>query len=92
MSEIEVSPVSRRSELGHFVGFPYRLHAADPCWTPPLRRDVRAQLDPAKNPFYEHAERTLFLARRAGRVVGRVAAIDDRLHREVHQEPGGFCG
>ena len=49
-------------------------------------------VDPAKNPFYEHAARELFLARRGGRVVGRIAAIDDRLHREVHGDNTGFFG
>jgi GNAT superfamily N-acetyltransferase len=92
MSEIEIIPVSGRSELGAFIGLPYALHAADPCWTPPLRKDARALVDRAKNPFFEHAERALFLARRAGRPLGRVAAIDDRLHRELHADGAGFFG
>jgi GNAT superfamily N-acetyltransferase len=92
MSEIRIVPVAGRSDLGAFIGLPYELHAQDPCWAPPLRRDARALVDPAKNPFYEHAARELFLARRDGRVVGRIAAIDDRLHREVHGDSTGFFG
>jgi GNAT superfamily N-acetyltransferase len=92
MTETQVAAVARRSEWSAFIGLPFRLHRGDPCWTPPLRRDARALLDPAKNPFYEHAQRELFLARRDGRVVGRIAAIDDRLHREIHREPCGFFG
>jgi GNAT superfamily N-acetyltransferase len=92
MSEIRIAPAAGRADLDAFVGLPYRLHAQDPCWAPPLRRDVRILVDPAKNPFYEHAARELFLARRDGHVVGRIAAIDDRLHREVHGESAGFFG
>src|SRR5512142_1236203 len=91
MSEIRIAPVAP-SELGDFVAFPYSLHRADPGWAPPLRRDVRALLDRRKNPFYDHAERELFLARRGGAVVGRIAAIDDRLHLETHRDGAGFFG
>jgi GNAT superfamily N-acetyltransferase len=57
-----------------------------------LRRDVRTTLDPARNPFFGHAERELFLARRAGRVVGRIAAIHDRRHDETHGDRAGMFG
>jgi GNAT superfamily N-acetyltransferase len=78
--------------LSEFVDLPYRLHRSLPGWTPLLRRDARALVDPARNPFYRHAERQLFLARREGRVVGRIAAIDDRLHRDTHGDGAGFFG
>src|SRR5207248_3838582 len=42
------------------------------------------KLTPRKNPFFAHADVQLFLAYRGGRIVGRVAAIDDRLHNETH--------
>ena len=54
--------------------------------------DVRKLLDPAKNPFFEHAEVGYFLAERDGRVVGRIAAISNRLHNEVHADRVGFFG
>ncbi len=92
MSEVELVGAADRRGLTDFVGFPYGLHRGDPCWTPPLRRDARLLVDASRNPFYEHAERELILARRDGRVVGRIAAIDDRLHREVHGDRVGFFG
>src|SRR5512138_2099827 len=92
MSEIRIAPVSGRSDLDAFIGLPYELHAQDPCWAPPLRQDARLLVDATKSPFYEHATRELFVARRGGRAVGRIAAIDDRLHREVHGDSTGFFG
>jgi len=60
---------------------------------PPLRLDLRIQLSRTKNPFFQHAEAEYFLAERAGKVVGRVAAIDNRLHYETHPDDRvGFFG
>jgi GNAT superfamily N-acetyltransferase len=92
MGRVLISPAARGRDLAAFVALPYELHRRDPCFTPPLRRDVRAQLDPARNPFFRHAERQLFLARRDGRVVGRVAAILDRAHEATHADGAGFFG
>jgi GNAT superfamily N-acetyltransferase len=78
--------------LSDFVGLPYGLHRSLAGWTPLLRRDARALVDTARNPFYRHAERQLWLARRDGRLAGRVAAIDDRLHRDTHGDGAGFFG
>jgi GNAT superfamily N-acetyltransferase len=92
MASAQVAPVRGRSDLEAFVALPYELHRRLPGWTPLLRRDVRTTLDPARNPFFEHAEHELFVARRGGRVVGRIAAIHDRLHNETHGDRTGIFG
>ena len=68
------------------------MHARDPLWVPPLRRDVATLLSRSKNPFFEHAEAEYFLAERGGEVVGRIAAIANRLHNETHGDRVGFFG
>src|SRR6185295_7830993 len=50
---------------------------------PQPRIAERARFHP-RHPFFAHADIELFLARDAGRIVGRIAAIDDRLHNETH--------
>jgi GNAT superfamily N-acetyltransferase len=57
-----------------------------------LRRDVAALLDRRKNPFFEHADAQYFLAERRGQVVGRIAAISNRLHNEFQEDRVGFFG
>ncbi len=79
-------------DLKRFIDLPYRLHARDPVWVPPLRRDVELLLSRSKNPFFEHAEAEYFLAERDGQVVGRIAAISNRLHNETHEDRVGFFG
>ena len=79
-------------DLSRFIDFPYRLHARDPHWVPPLRRDVATLLSRDKNPFFEHAEAEYFLAEREGAVVGRIAGVSNRLHNETHNDRVGFFG
>jgi hypothetical protein len=57
-----------------------------------LRRDVADLLSRTKNPFFEHAEVEYFLAERDGDLVGRIAAIVNRLHNEFHHDKVGFFG
>jgi GNAT superfamily N-acetyltransferase len=89
---LEVAPVRGRRDLEAFIALPYELYRGDPRWVPPLRRDVRDLLSRTKNPFFEHAEAEYFLARREDRVVGRIAAIHNRLHNEFHADRTGFFG
>ena len=89
---MRVRPVQSRADLAAFIDLPYRLHARDPVWVPPLRYDVSTTLSRTKNPFFEHAEAQYFLAEREGQVVGRIAATENRLHNETHEDRVGFWG
>jgi len=90
----EIRPVRSRADLRRFVGFPYDLYDAAryPNWVAPLRMAVRDALDERGNPFYEQATRELFVALRHGRVVGRIAAIENRAHNAFHGDRTGFWG
>ena len=90
---VAVRPTRTASDLRRFIALPYRLHRDDPYWVPPLRMDVRKMLSHKKNPFFEHAEAEFFLATdRRGDVVGRIAAIHNRAHNEIHEDTAGFFG
>jgi GNAT superfamily N-acetyltransferase len=89
---VRVRAARERKDLRRFIDLPYRLHARDPLWVPPLRRDVETLLSRDKNPFFEHAEAEYFVAERGGEVVGRIAGISNRLHNETHEDRVGFFG
>ena len=55
-----------------------------------LAASVAALLSRTKNPFFEHGEAEYFLAERNGEVVGRIAAISNRLHNETHGDLVGL--
>jgi hypothetical protein len=67
--------VESRSQLKQFILFPHRLYRGNPFWVPPLIMDELDTLSPGRNPAFQQAEAMLFLARRNGRIVGRVAGI-----------------
>lgn len=53
---------------------------------------VRDLLDTKANPFYRSAARALFIARRNGKSVGRIGAIENRAHNVFHHDRVGFFG
>ncbi len=84
--------VETPQDLNRFIDLPYRLHRRDLNWVPPFRAEVKKLLDRKHNPFFQHAEADYFLAERHGEVVGRVAAIHNRLHNDYHHDKVGFFG
>jgi hypothetical protein len=89
---ISVDEVRTRADLAAFVRLPRDLYLGDPDFVLPLDHDIRSRLDQKRHPYYQHAEAALFLARRRGRVVGRIGATVNRLHNEYHAERVGFFG
>ncbi|HXI29922.1 MAG TPA: hypothetical protein VNG89_15895, partial [Vicinamibacterales bacterium] len=80
----DIRRVEGRRDFRRFIDYTYARNAADSHWVPPLRLSEHERLTPKKNPFFEHADVELLLALRSDRVVGRIAAIDDRLHNQTH--------
>lgn len=76
---VVVAPVVGAADRKQFVELPFRLYRDDPSWVPPLKSEVRGLIDPRENPWFEHGEATLFLARRDGQVVGRISAHVEKL-------------
>lgn len=89
---LQVRPVSSRRDWRAFHQVRRQVYRRDPSAVMPLDRQEREKLDPAVHPFYEHAEREVFVCWEGRRPVGRVAAIVDHLHRQVHQDDVGFFG
>jgi len=88
MSDLSISPVTTKSERKAFVDLPFRLYADDPYWVPPLKGEALGLITPEKNGWFSHAKAQLFLARRDGRVVGRISAHIDTLALEMPAAQG----
>jgi GNAT superfamily N-acetyltransferase len=88
---VEVHPVRGISDLRAFIDLPYRLHAGTP-WVPPLKLERYMFMSKSMNPFFKHGEAEYFLARRDGRVVGRITAQIDRAFQEFHHNRWGNFG
>jgi len=92
MSEVVVTPVRTRGDQKAFVDFAWEHYRGDPNWVPPLRDNQRGLLGYKSHPFHDVAEVDTFLARRDGKVCGRIAAILNHAHNERYQENRGFFG
>ena len=75
MSTVTVSQISTAKEMKAFVRFNYELYKDCPQAVPDLLEDTLEVLDARRNPAFRFCEAAFFLARKDGRIVGRVAAI-----------------
>jgi hypothetical protein len=89
---VDVSPVQGRRDLDAFIDVPFRLHSTSPYWVPPLRLERRMFLSRRYNAYFKHADAQLFVARRAGRPVGRISAQIDRNFNAHHGSRTGHFG
>jgi hypothetical protein len=90
-SPIEVRAVRSWSDLRAFIDLPYRLHAGTP-WVPPLRLERWLYLSRRLNAYFTHGRAQYFLARRDGRVVGRISAQVDHAYNAFHDNRTGMFG
>jgi len=88
---VGVRPVESRGDLRAFIDLPFGLHAGSAQWVPPLKVERRLFLNKRFNAYFKHGDAQLFLARREGRVVGRVSAqIDHAFNRYQGNDWGQF--
>jgi len=94
MSQIQIREVSGKKGTNEFIDVMWKIYDQKkfPQWVPPLRMSVYEALDTEKNPFYKNAEIALFIAEKGGKVVGRIAAVENRAHMEFHNDKTGFYG
>ncbi len=91
-SRIRIEPARTQQDIEAFIRFPFALYQGDPNWVPLLLSERRKFLNPSHNPFFDHADVVLWLARRNGRVVGTISSHIDHLHNQIHDEKIGMFG
>ncbi len=91
-AKVEVIPVTDGLEKDRFVKYQYQVYKDDLHWVPPLLMERHEFLDPATNPFFRHADVQLFLARRGGEIVGRIAAVEDRNYNAYRGTKTAYFG
>jgi hypothetical protein len=89
---IEIIECKTKADRKQFIVFQWEVYKGDPYWVPPLMSERTAFWDKEKNPFFEHAETAMFLAKRGGKVVGTIAATRNEQHLKYHPDGAGFFG
>lgn len=75
MQAIHITPVESKKDLKSFIHFNYDLYKNNEYAVPELSLDLMNTFSKKKNAALEFCEFQLFLAKREGKVVGRIAAI-----------------
>ncbi|MCX0497717.1 N-acetyltransferase [Erwinia billingiae] len=88
---IHIEKVTEKRDLKAFIAFPSSLYRNDPNWIDPLFIEREEHLS-KKNPSVEHIEWQAFLAKKEGKIVGRITAQIDSLHRELYGQDTGHFG
>ncbi|MBI9051306.1 MAG: hypothetical protein JEZ00_17920 [Anaerolineaceae bacterium] len=86
MISIEQINADSKKERRAFVNFHYQLYQSCPQWVPPFRVDIDTMLNKNKHPFYEHSDAESFLAKRDGKIVGRITVLENMPYNKYHQK------
>ena len=90
--DVTIKPVQGGSDRLQFARLLRLLYSGHKGFAAGLDLQLRDQLDPLKNPFFEHGEAELFLALRDGQPVGRISAQIDHLDAQHGRAGLGHFG
>lgn len=91
-NQFRIVEVKTKKDLKRFICFTHELYRNDLHYVPLPNLLIKAMLSPSKNPFFENGEVACFLAMDNDKVVGRIAAIYNKVHLEVYNDSTGFFG
>lgn len=89
---VEIVRLSRtpRNVL-RFLNVSYAIYERDPNWVAPLLMDLK-KVFTDENPLFQHARMELWVARKGGRDVGRIAGVIDDHYNRSATVPSAFFG
>src|SRR5262249_23263934 len=91
-SDVEIVPLSQKPKDAHrFLQVSYGIYREDPFWVAPLLMDLKNVFSNA-NPLFEHAQMKLWVARRDGQDVGRIAGIVDSAYNQFQNDNTALFG
>ena len=85
-ASVVIKPVATAKEMKQFVRFNWELYKDCPYAVPDFLEDTLDTFNPKKNPALKFCDVQCFLARREGKIVGRVAAIINHRANEHWKE------
>ena len=89
MLSIQKVDTDSKAQVNEFVQFHYDLYKGTPQWVPPFYSDIKNMLNRNKHPYYEHSDADFFVAKRDGKVVGRIAVLENKAFNQYHDTRKG---
>ena len=86
MIKVKKINLDSKSEINGFVQVPFDLYKDHPQWVPPFISDVKTMMNPNKHPYYEHSDAEFFIAEKEGKIVGRIAALENKPFNKYHDK------
>lgn len=74
---MEIKEVSNKEEILEFIKFPFRLYKNSDYWVPPVISNEKEKLDPDQSAFADRYIWKMWMARKSGEILGRIACIID---------------
>jgi len=82
---VEIKEVSSRKLLREFIHLPAKIHQNHSNWVPPIYMDEWTYFDSKKNRAFDHCTTILYVAEKAGEIVGRIMGIISHQYNESHK-------
>ena len=88
---IEIIPVTTRSDMHAFIMLPWSIYQDDPAWVAPLWLERRLHFS-RMNPFFKFGSWQAWLALKDSRPVGRICAQINTIYQQYHGADSGHFG
>jgi ribosomal protein S18 acetylase RimI-like enzyme len=89
---LEILEVKNKADLKKFIYLPEKIHKNHKNWLHPLYSDEWILFDPKKNKAFNYCDTLLVIAKKDGKVVGRIMGIINHRYNEINNDNSGrFC-
>ncbi len=78
MDRIDIIEAKSDNEISDFVQFPMQLYKGNSNYVPPFIKDEKNIWNPTENPALAYSNFQLYIAKKDGKTVGRIAVIINR--------------
>ncbi|HPS42084.1 MAG TPA: hypothetical protein PK040_05725 [Anaerolineaceae bacterium] len=89
MVTIEKVNLDSKSAVNEFVNFQYELYRDVPQFCPPFRADIKLMLNKKKHPFFEFSDGEFYVARKDGKMAGRIGVFVNNPFNDYHKVKKG---
>jgi hypothetical protein len=89
---LKIVKVENKKQLDDFINFQYEIYKDSEHFVPPLKMDRYKLINPEKNPFFKENDSAFYLCYEDNKIVGRVAAIENKRYNDYHDDNAGFFG
>jgi GNAT superfamily N-acetyltransferase len=84
-------------QIGHdrikeFIDFPHDLYNGDPNYVAEIYLAMKDHHNPKRNPYFKHSAVQYWIAKKDGKIAGRICASINNKYNEFHKSNVGFFG